>query len=446
MAKDPYSIEELLRLVKSSGENSNVDAKAPMGWDEGDESARLAKDIAAFANSRDGGAIVIGKSENNGQFEYVGVSAEQAATFDTTRVANWINSRFNPPINLTCHTVESDSKLYVVIVVSEFGDIPALCVRTVGPTSGKGKPLLSERTLYVRTANAESAPLGSADELRELIGIATRKRADEMLTMFHAMMQGKRLVAPPDNGELFAMHFETVKTSVETPIADRMASGAWSMSFHPSSFRADRFPETEQLENIINKHAVRLRDEFPANRRGTTPFNWGIGNSYYSESWGFSRAGLFHWCETFDENRYSFKSPWHRVGGEPDPEIPQGQWINYQPHLFKIIEFFTFMARMISIFDSAESLSYRLTAGPLSGRRLVSTNPEISLDAEFAEPAGENVFIWKRTTPIQEFQATWKDDCAAATKRFFELFPGHRITAETFRKWVDRFQTRDFGR
>ena len=99
MAKDPYSIEELLRLVKSSGENSNVDAKAPMGWDEGDESARLAKDRAAFANSRDGGAIVIGKSENNGQFEYVGVSAEQAATFDTTRVANWSNSRFNPPIN-----------------------------------------------------------------------------------------------------------------------------------------------------------------------------------------------------------------------------------------------------------------------------------------------------------------------------------------------------------
>jgi len=446
VANDTYSIEELIRLVKASGESSNIDAKAPMAWDEGDNSAGLAKDVAAFANSRDGGAIVIGKPEKDGRFEFVGVTAEQAATFDTTRVANWINSRFNPPVNLTCHTVELDTKHYVVIVVAEFADIPILCTRNFDATTAKGKPLLRERTLYVRTANAESAPLGSTDQLRELIGLATQKRADELFSTFHAMMKGKPLVAPPDDRELFAKHIDTVNAAVEAPIVGRLAQGAWRMSFHPTTFRPERFPASEQLEHIIATRAVRLRDEFPANRRGTTAFNWGIGNSFYGSSWGFSRAGFFAWCEPFNENTSSYKTRWHGPDGETSPEIPAGQWINYLPHLFQVIEFFTFMDRMVSIYDSSESISYRLVAGTLKGRRLLSDSFSIRLGVPIPEPAEEKQFVFENTTAIQDFQATWKDDCAVATKRFFELFPGHRITTETLRQWVDRFQKRDFGR
>jgi hypothetical protein len=114
--------------------------------------------------------------------------------------------------------------------------------------------------------------------------------------------------------------------------------------------------------------------------------------------------------------------------------------------LFKIIEFFTFMSRMVPLYDPAESISFRLVAGPLSGRRLVTTNPAINLDPDFAEVAREHLFVWDRTIPIQDFQATWRDECAAALKRFFELFPGHRTTVETLRSWVERFQSRDFGR
>lgn len=447
MAKDPYSVEELLKLVKASGESSNVDAKAPMTWDEGEASAELAKDIAAFANSRDGGAIVIGKSQKNGGVECVGVTPEQAESFDTTRVANWVNSRFNPPVNLICHTVELDGKQFVVIVITEFGDIPALCVKGFDSQSTKNKQALRSGAIYVRTPNAESAQLGTPDQLRELIGMATRKRADEMLTTFHAMLQGKPLVASPDDRDQFDKHFAAVRDSVEAPVADTMSEGGWSLSFHPSSFRPDRFPDTDQLESIISKHAVRLRDEFPPSRKGTTPLNWGIGNSFYGESWGFSRAGLFLFCEPFDENRYAFQSPWRRLGDmRSETQFLEGEWINFQPHLFKIIEFFTFMDRMVPLFDPAESISIQLSAGPLSGRRLISTNPSIWLEPDEGDVARENRFVWEHSAPIQDFQASWKDDYAAALKRFFELFPGHRINLETLRSWVDRFQNRDFGR
>jgi len=444
MAVDTYSIEELVKLIHASGENSNVDAKAAILWDEGQASAGLAKDIAAFANSRDGGAIVIGKSQKDGGFEYEGVTKEQAESFDTTRVANWVNSRFNPAVNLTCHKVEVDGKDFVVIVISEFSDIPSLCIKNFDCQIKKGKLVLRAGSLYVRTMNAESAPIGSPDQLRDLIGMATRKRADEMLATFHAMLQGRPLIASPDDRKQFEKHLSDVKGAVETSIFDRMALGGWQMSFHPSTYRPDRFSETDQLENIISTHAVRIREEFPPNRRGNTRFNWGIGNSLYGESWGFSSVGLFLWCEPFEENRYDFNSPWFRMDGARY-QIPQGQWINYQPHLFKIIEFFTFLSRMTEIYDTAESITYSLIAGPLIERKLVTTNPSINLDAEFAEPAREKQFVLERTATIQEFQAEWKDGCAAALKRFFELFPGHRVTLETFRGWVERFQNRDFG-
>jgi hypothetical protein len=442
---DPYSREELLKLIEASGEDDNVDAKAPMLWDEREASAALSKDFAAFANSRDGGAIVIGKSERDGGFDYVGVTAEQAKSFDTTRVANFVNSRFNPPINLTCHSVERDGKQFIVIVVSEFRDIPALCIKNV-EQKPKGH-ILRSGALYVRTANAESAQLGMPDQLRELIGMATSKRADEMLTTFHAMLQGRPLVAPPDDRELFEKHFAAVRESVEAPVLDKMAKGGWSMTFHPSRFDVRRFSDIDELEAIISNRAVRLRQEFPPSRRETTAFNWGIGNSLYGESWGFSRAGLFLLLDPFNENTYDYQSPWRKLGDlQPSATFPAGKWLDFQPQLFKIIEFFTFMSRMVPLYDPAESISFRLVAGPLSGRRLVTTNPAINLDPDFAEVAREHLFVWDRTIPIQDFQATWRDECAAALKRFFELFPGHRTTVETLRSWVERFQSRDFGR
>lgn len=52
---------DIVRFIEATGESDNIDAKASMSWDNGPAAAGLAKDIAAFANSRDGGVIVLGK-------------------------------------------------------------------------------------------------------------------------------------------------------------------------------------------------------------------------------------------------------------------------------------------------------------------------------------------------------------------------------------------------
>src|SRR5437870_240294 len=110
----PPTSTELVRYIDASSESSNVDAKAPILWDGGPASADLSKDFAAFANSKDGGTIVIGKSETSpGKFVLVGLSKEEADSFDTTKVSSWVNQRFSPPISLTCHRVEYKGMTFV---------------------------------------------------------------------------------------------------------------------------------------------------------------------------------------------------------------------------------------------------------------------------------------------------------------------------------------------
>lgn len=143
--------EELARWVRTSGESDFVDAKGPMLWDGADTSASLAKDIASFANSRDGGVIVIGKSEaGDGSFSYDGLSPEQAASFDTTKVGQWVNARFAPPVRLSCHQAELDGRKFVVIIIQEFDDVPSLCVKSFQETGNPKNHLLREGTIIVR--------------------------------------------------------------------------------------------------------------------------------------------------------------------------------------------------------------------------------------------------------------------------------------------------------
>lgn len=63
VATDSYQPDQLVKFLLATSENDNIAAKAPMKWDGAVESAKLAKDIAALANSRDGGVLVVGKTE-----------------------------------------------------------------------------------------------------------------------------------------------------------------------------------------------------------------------------------------------------------------------------------------------------------------------------------------------------------------------------------------------
>lgn len=435
---------EINRFIEAIGESDSIDGKGPMLWDGLAASASLAKDIAAFANSRDGGILVLGKPEvEPGKFQLVGLSNEQANSFETTKVANWINSRFGPPLRLVCHRHEYQGLTFIVITVSEFEDVPHICTKSFQDPDNPKKHLLREGSLYVRGSNAESAPISGVEQLRTLIGLATAKRGQEMLAHFEAMLKGRSLISTPNDEELFQRERETICEGLAPSFQQAISEGAWSLYVHPEKYDAERWPDTHGLEEIIRRRAIRLRDEFPPHYRGTHMREWGICNDLYGDLWTLARSGQLLYVRPYWENRQTYKCGWRNVDGSPsEPDIEPGGWINFKPSIVTIVEMLMFVARFVEEYPTGENIRIVLQATDLSNRKLVTTDFNISLSDP--EPCRARLFEVNKHMQVEEFRSEWEQIAAQTMKRFVEMFPGRQVQIETMLGWIQKFKARQF--
>lgn len=140
-------MNEIEQVIKSGRETKSLDYKGATAWDEGDKKAccSIVKDILAFANSG-GGYIVVGVDEHGAGFNWTGVTNEQAASYDTTRINQFVQNYVDPPINCTVVKHTMDEALFVVIEVPGFADTPHICQKAY-------PDVLQGAVLYVRTDN-----------------------------------------------------------------------------------------------------------------------------------------------------------------------------------------------------------------------------------------------------------------------------------------------------
>lgn len=436
--------EDLARFVTATGESSSIDAKGPMSWDSGIKSASLAKDIASFANSRDGGVLVIGKSETDaGDFDLTGLTDGQAESFETTKVARWVNNRFAPPMNIVCHQHQHDGKRFVVITIEEFQDIPVLCTKSFQDPANPKKLILRERTLYVRNSNAESAPLESVDELRSLIGLATSKRANEMLVTFEAMLKGRPLLSQQSDEEQFRDELLEIERGLGQAYTEQIEAGAWKLIVRPANYEAELWEDDDKLEASVRSRAVRLRNEFPGTYTGTHMREWGICNDTYGETWTLARSGQFLLIRPFWENNQKYECGWRDMQGAPsEPSLEPGNWLDFKPNIFSVTEMFMFAARLVEEYEPGGNVFVSLQATSLSGRKLVTTDFNINLRSP--EECRAQVFEYRKQLSVEELRAGWEPACAEATKRFVDLFPGLRVEAGTMLSWIEKFKSRNF--
>ncbi len=433
------SVEELTRWIQASGENDCVDAKGPMIWDGADASASLAKDIAAFANSRDGGVIVIGKSQaSDGSFSYDGLSPEQTASFDTTKVGQWVNSRFAPPIRLNCYQTEFNGMKFIVIIVQEFDDVPSLCIKSFQEKGNPKNHILREGTIYVRTQNAESKPIKTVDELRTVIGLATRKKGDELLTHFSAMLKGRSLLPfgpVPDR-------FEPEMRQVKDDLKLNEENGGWWLSFHPNQHVNNRWATVDELKHLIATHSVRIYDEFPGYERGTVGMGWGIANDLYGETWALTKSGLFCFWKEFRENHQTAEQTGWRGSEEAKLPIPPGEWIEYTWAIRTMVDFFMFLARFVDAFGAGQGIRINLKVGPLAGRTLVALGHHIVTIGYGAPNHAERLFSYLTIPLTLNLCGQVGSESAETMREMFELFPSAGISTDTLLKWVDTYKSR----
>jgi hypothetical protein len=443
MSANPFSSDELARFIEAAGESANIDAKGSMEWDGGEASAGMTKDILALANIRDGGVIVIGKDETeDGKFVLTGLTEPRASSFETTKVATWVNNHCSPPVSLVCHRQEYQGRIFVVVAVTEFPDVPVICTKQYELPGRPAKVLLRKGAVYVRTANAESAPLSSVEELRQLIGLAITKRADEMLAMFQAMTKGRSLLPEKPDEELFQAEQDEVRSVLESEFKGQLQQGAWTFLCHPVRHSPTRWEETRVLRAVLEKSVVRIRREFPFISNGTHVREWGICNRGFEDAFGLTRSGLFMVARPFWENTTPFKHRWQPVHDEPYPDIPAGQWFDFTLNLSLVVEFFMFMSRFAENFTVGEELVYEMNAGPLAGRKLTmeGTTPWLKL----IEPCRAAVFRHKKVISVETLRASWEEHCAKTLHGLFELFPGPGLSEAMVLQSVEKFKERKF--
>jgi hypothetical protein len=185
-------------------------------------------------------------------------------------------------VAVVCYRQEYQGASYVLIAISEFGDIPVICTKQYELPGKPAKVLLRKGAVYVRTANAASEPLTSVEDLRALIGLATTKRADQMLSMFQAMLRGRPLLAPAATEDPFRPERAEVEKALDTELGVGAENGTWQFVCHPVQYREGRWEDTAALQGVLDKAVVRVRwREFPP-----------LGYNLHVREWGLSNTSL----------------------------------------------------------------------------------------------------------------------------------------------------------
>lgn len=165
------SQQDLCELVLVGEERRNLEYKGPMRWDNKLTKAKITKAALAIANIRDGGWVVIGVDQTNGNFKRIGLKDADAETFKHDDISIYINGYADPFVNLhVTNDVICENKRYVIIKIDEFEEFPVICKKEY-PLAG-----LHEGKIYTRTRKRnENSEALTSSEMREIIDLAVDK-------------------------------------------------------------------------------------------------------------------------------------------------------------------------------------------------------------------------------------------------------------------------------
>jgi hypothetical protein len=291
---------ELIEILNRGHEAKDLDYKGPIAWDETNKKSccELVKDILGMANTL-GGYLVIGVSETTDGYTWEGLTAEQANSFDTTRVNRFLQNYADPPINTLLRKVKQDDKVFVIIEVPRFTDTPHVCQKEF-------PQVLSATALYVRTDNNETAPLRSSADFRAIVEQAIRNRGDTLLASVRSILKGNTPPSVTDT-EQFETQWKgaVAKFDEINPLKQRGYTGYREATFFPTQFQADRF-SMEQLRLAAERAHVNFTGwPFLAYSQSRTEWTYAIEdgletliehhiNDERLDFWQFRQSGFFY--------------------------------------------------------------------------------------------------------------------------------------------------------
>ncbi len=190
--------EDLALLVARGYELRGVEFKGPGKRTDKHYRARVAKAVLGLSNNRDGGMIILGVEDPGDSLRPVGLPSADLKTWNYDDVVSAMSAYADPPAEFDIERVEMENKIFVVIRVHEFDDVPILCKTDY--STPDGSPVLQRGSCYVRSrGRRETTRIPTQAEMRELLEIATEKRLRAYVAV--ATRAGVRLVPAAERSD-----------------------------------------------------------------------------------------------------------------------------------------------------------------------------------------------------------------------------------------------------
>jgi hypothetical protein len=378
------SEELILELIRQGNENRNLDYKGAFSWATAanDVKCEIVKDILAFANTRDGGKILIGVEDKTGAIE--GLTEEQSASFDQTRFNDFIHKYTSPLHTSRVHRRTVDKHRLVVIDVPEFVEAPILCAKDAHSSSNPGRQILKKAALYKRTDKATSEGIADSEEMRELLNRGLLRRQDELLRAIRQIILPRKTVeVQPDTG------FKAQIDSAEQTLAhfkiesqNEFLTGLphWTIEMQPEEYLPERITSSAKLQKLVQESAISLRGwTFPIVGRvsGAQWINFDGGSqSLYAApdnrpgALRVYKSGLLVWSAGLGEDF------WHQAAGQ--------NLISFISVIYSATEWMLFAQRFYErILAIDDRVHVRVRASGFEGRRLASFDPRVELFGDY---------------------------------------------------------------
>ncbi|MBF6298991.1 ATP-binding protein [Nocardia amamiensis] len=415
------------QLLDRQAESRSLDYKAPMSFGPAKkDKGKILQDIVALSNTRDGGYVLIGVEQTGGRFVPAGISAEQAASFDPTRIGEFAKNHFSLLPEVSSHVVAIDGIDLLLLRVGEFDNEPIVCTKDLHDENSKA--ILRAGSIYVRTVDARSIAIDSGESMRAFLDLAVQKRGEALLTQIRGLVGSPLIIeasGPPDayQSEIASAADLYSKEELTSPKA------YWYVEILPRVYDKERVPTVVRLKEIRRESVVSLRGwDFPhVDRENDHIFEDGIQSvthwAHYHEAHRFYRSGLFTWRSLISEDFTD------RYAGS----------ISYVSAIYTITEYFVFASRCAALVADSGDFIIHLGVTGLKDHVLRS-DPGIFFH-DYS--TGAERFDRSYDVSLEELRSSHLDLAADAARRLFDLY-GLDITLDVIREWQEKFTNRRF--
>lgn len=403
--------KDIETLLEAKSETPNLDYKETLIWDRNhrDERLEVIKDILAMANTQDGGKIVFGVRD--GDFEFVGLSDEAYASFDTTPVNQFLHNYADPAFTCSVVKKEIEGKKAVVIDVPEFSEIPIVCKQSANLSSNT--EALKKGAVYVRTKDCSSEPISTADEMRSILAIGLTRKSDELLGLIQKLITGKPLQETIEVKQLYEEEVAEARDFFDSSLTSDV--GFWELIAYPITYNPDLIQNPVEAGNIVEQSVVRLRGwDLPHVDRHGNESNFSKGKQSYTvservqaqEAWRIYKSGLFVWKNYFKEDLRDYEQEGKRV-------------LFFVSAIYSITEIMLFLKRVYAEKLEVETVHVELMLNGCKGRMLGEGQPGLLHRGYISN---EDSIMLKRDIKTVDLMASFESVARNFIREIFMLF------------------------